>query len=61
MALKDVPCDWKLSMQVLCKELSAFAFHEHRITNFEMETSAMYGLGQLLGHECVSISVILAR
>jgi uridine phosphorylase len=45
----------------IVERAGAFQFHEHRITNFEMETSAMYGLGQLLGHECISISVILAN
>jgi uridine phosphorylase len=32
-----------------------------RITNFEMETSAIYALGKLLGHECLSISTIVAN
>jgi uridine phosphorylase len=45
----------------IVQRASDFKFHEHRITNFEMETAAMYGLGQLLGHECISISVILAN
>ncbi|MGI8636030.1 MAG: phosphorylase, partial [Segetibacter sp.] len=33
----------------------------HRITNFEMETSAIYGLGRLLGHQCLSLSTIVAN
>lgn len=32
-----------------------------RITNLEMETAAIYGLGKILGHECLSINVILAN
>lgn len=32
-----------------------------RITNLEMETAAIYGLGKILGHECISINVILAN
>jgi len=32
-----------------------------RITNFEMETAGIYGLGELLGHQCISISVIVAN
>jgi uridine phosphorylase len=33
----------------------------HRVTNFEMETSAIYGMCRLLGHEALSLSVILAN
>lgn len=32
-----------------------------RISNFEMETSALYGLGKLLGHKCLTICVIIAN
>ena len=32
-----------------------------RITNLEMETSAIYGLGRLLGHHCLSVNAILAN
>jgi uridine phosphorylase len=32
-----------------------------RVTNFEMETSAIYGMCRLLGHEALSLSVILAN
>lgn len=33
----------------------------HRITNFEMETSALYGLANALGHQAVSVNLILAN
>ena len=33
----------------------------HRITNLEMETSGIYGLSSLLGHQALSISAILAN
>jgi uridine phosphorylase len=45
----------------LVENLSSFAFGNHRITNFEMETSAIYGLGKLLGHHCLSVNVIVAN
>ena len=45
----------------LIDRLSEFTFGQHRITNFEMETSAIYGLGKLLGHQCLSISAIVAN
>ena len=42
-------------------KLHNFRFGEHRITNFEMETGAMYGLARLLGHHCCSTNVIVAN
>jgi uridine phosphorylase len=33
----------------------------HRISNFEMETSGIYGLGKMLGHQCLSLSAIVAN
>lgn len=45
----------------LIDRLTQFTFGNHRITNFEMETSAIYGLGKLLGHHCLSISAIVAN
>jgi uridine phosphorylase len=50
-----------LSSPGLVDKLTHFNFNHHRITNFEMETSAIYGLGKLMGHECLSINVIIAN
>jgi uridine phosphorylase len=41
--------------------LTEFHYGQHRITNFEMETSGIYGLGKLLGHHCLSLSAIVAN
>lgn len=41
--------------------LTHFSFGNHRIANFEMETSAIYGLGAILGHNCLSINSIIAN
>jgi uridine phosphorylase len=41
--------------------LQDFRFGPHRISNFEMETSAIYGLGKMLGHQCLSLNVIVAN
>ncbi|HEX5668116.1 MAG TPA: nucleoside phosphorylase [Chitinophagaceae bacterium] len=41
--------------------LQDFRFGPHRISNFEMETSAIYGMGKLLGHQCLSLNVIVAN
>lgn len=45
----------------LIDRLTGFRFGPHRIANFEMETSAIYGLGKLLGHHCLSLSVVVAN
>lgn len=45
----------------LINRLTEFTFGQHRITNFEMETAAIYGLGKLLGHHCLSLSAIVAN
>jgi uridine phosphorylase len=41
--------------------LQSFEFQENKIVNLEMETAAIYGLAQLLGHRAVSLSAILAN
>jgi len=50
-----------LSSPGLINRLTHFSFEGHRITNFEMETSAIYGLGKLMGHECMSVNAIVAN
>ncbi len=45
----------------LIDNLTNFHFGNYRITNFEMETSAIYGLGHALGHHCLSLSAIVAN
>lgn len=43
------------------KHISAFRHKHFRITNLEMETAGIYGLGKLLGHNCLSVNAILAN
>ncbi|MEI3800090.1 MULTISPECIES: nucleoside phosphorylase [unclassified Chitinophaga] len=50
-----------LSNPDLIDKLTSFSYEHHRITNFEMETSGIYGMGRVLGHECLSISAIVAN
>ena len=45
----------------LINRLTQFRFGQHRITNFEMETSAIYGLSKLLGHNCLSLNAVIAN
>ncbi len=51
----------QLAFPDLVNQLGRFNYMHHRITNFEMETSAIYGLGKLLGHQCLSINTIIAN
>lgn len=41
--------------------LSTFQHATHRITNFEMESSALFALGKALGHECGTICLGIAN
>jgi uridine phosphorylase len=51
----------KLSNENINKTLETFNFNNHLITNFEMETSAIYGLGKLLGHKTATVCAIIAN
>jgi uridine phosphorylase len=42
-------------------KIDSFHFNGNRITNLEMETSAIYGLSKLLGHHAVSMNAIIAN
>jgi uridine phosphorylase len=50
-----------LANPFLVDRLSSFRFGNYFISNFEMETSAIYGLGKLLGHHCLSVNAIIAN
>lgn len=50
-----------LAQPDLIDKLTTFVFGQHRISNFEMETSALYGMSKVLGHQCLSISAIVAN
>lgn len=45
----------------LNSKMDAFEYRKFKITNLEMETAAIYGLGKLLGHECLSMNAIIAN
>jgi len=45
----------------LLRDLNCYHKGDFWLTNFEMETSAYYGLGKLLGHEVVSTNAIIAN
>ncbi len=43
------------------KLLGTFQHQQQRITNLEMETAGIYALAKVLGHEALSVNVILAN
>ncbi|NRA91131.1 MAG: nucleoside phosphorylase [Psychroserpens sp.] len=45
----------------LNSKMDSFKYKDFRITNFEMETSVIYGLSKLLGHEALSLNAIIAN
>ncbi|TDS15199.1 uridine phosphorylase [Maribacter caenipelagi] len=51
----------KPSQMELMEKLSTFSYKDLKLTNLEMETSGIYALAQLLGHEAVSLNCILAN
>ncbi len=42
-------------------KMDNFKVNDTKITNLEMETAAIYGLGKLLGHHCLSLNAIIAN
>ena len=45
----------------LNNKMDNFKFNDALMANLEMETSAIYGLGKLLGHNCLSLNAIIAN
>ncbi len=43
------------------QKLNTFRFNRHKICNFEMESSALYFLGQSLGHNTLTICAIIGN
>ena len=42
-------------------KMEAFQYQGWRICNFEMESSALYGLGKMMGHNCLTICAVIAN
>ncbi len=55
----------KLRLQLmdpkLNDKLENFRYRDLRITNYEMESSALFGLAKLLGHEAVTLCAMIAN
>lgn len=42
-------------------KIETFEFESQKITNYEMESSAIYGLAKLLGHQALTVCLIIAN
>jgi len=42
-------------------KIERFEYNGHKITNYEMECSAIYGLSALLGHQALTVCLIIAN
>lgn len=42
-------------------KIEAFEYQGHRITNFEMESSALAGLARLMGHHATTVCMVIAN
>ena len=43
------------------RKIESFNYQGWRVCNFEMESSALYGLGKMMGHHCLTICVAIAN
>ena len=43
------------------RKIETFNYNGWRICNYEMESSALYGLGKMMGHNCLTICVAIAN
>ncbi len=43
------------------EKIESFEYHGERITNFEMESSALAGLSALMGHKAVTVCLVIAN
>ena len=43
------------------EQITAFNYEGFRLTNFEMETSAIYAFAQMLGHQALSVNAVLGN
>lgn len=50
-----------LAVPELNQQIEAFGFEGLKITNFEMESSAIYGLSKMLGHNALTVCLIIAN
>lgn len=50
-----------LSHPEINHKMESFDYQGWRICNFEMESSALFGLGKMMGHNCMTICAVIAN
>jgi uridine phosphorylase len=45
----------------LNEKIEKFSYENYKITNFEMESSAIAGLSKMLGHKAMTVCCIIAN
>lgn len=50
-----------LSNPDLNRRIESFEFNGRRVTNYEMESAPLAGLGRLMGHRCMTVCTIIAN
>lgn len=53
--------NYRSKIENLLKEITNFRYRNNHISNLEMETAGYYMFSQIFGHQCLSISAILAN
>jgi len=43
------------------EKIEKFEYNSYRITNFEMESSALAGLSRLMGHKAMTVCMVIAN
>lgn len=51
----------QISFPKLPENMASFRYEGLRMTNFEMETAAIFGLGRLFGHRCMAVNTVIAN
>lgn len=50
-----------LAIPDINEKLEKFRYNDWKITNYEMESSAIYGLSRMLGHEAITVCLLIAN
>ena len=50
-----------LAMPNMLEDIESFRYEDRKITNFEMESSALAGLSRLMGHKATTVCMVIAN
>ncbi len=58
---RDVSCVFRWQTRIRMIKLKQFEYKGYKITNFEMESSALAGLSRLMGHKAMTVCMVIAN